>query len=218
MRLPPPAKRPHMRIVRIQHSDALRRQRLHQLIFRGRNACNPGREVLQVHRRNVTHHCPVRLCDLRQRRQLAAVVHAHLHHGHLVLRFQLQQLQRQAKAIVQITRTLQHVELRRQHRRDAFLGRRLACRPRHPNHPSMRAHRAPRTPHLARQLLHRRQHAVFALRHPQQLCGIHLRRHHPTRAHHRRRRAHLQRCLHVVVPVQPLACHRKKQVSRAHRA
>ena len=111
-------------IVGVQHRDAAGGQRFDQLIFRSRNAGNRV-EILQVNWGDHGHHSAVRFGQRRQVAYLAGVRHAHLDHGHLVLGFQLEQLQRHSKLVVEIALRFQNTMPRREHVRDDFFCRRL---------------------------------------------------------------------------------------------
>ncbi len=108
--------------------DAIGRQRVHQLEFRAGDAGLAVGKVLNVRRAHVGDHAPVRRGYQRQGGDFAGVVHAHLDDRELVLRFEAQQLQRQAKAIVEIALGLEDVELCAQSGGNRFLGGGLSGR------------------------------------------------------------------------------------------
>ena len=81
-----------------------------------------------MHRRHIGHHACVRLRNLRQCRDLAQVRHAKLHHGNIMLWFQLQQDKRQAEMIVEISFGFMHAKPRGKHVRDRLFRRCLSRR------------------------------------------------------------------------------------------
>ena len=101
-----------------------------------------------MHRSHHGDHAAVGLRQFRQRGNLARVRHAHLDDGDLVLGLQLQQLQRQAKVVVEIALRLQHAVPGRQNMRDDFLGGGLAGGT---GHADQRL--APKSPHGRSELL-----------------------------------------------------------------
>ncbi len=149
-----------IRIVGVEKSMASGGQRFDQLILGARNT-GLRAEALQMRQADVGHHAFVRRCNLRQRGDLARVRHAHLDHRNLVLGLQAQQLHRKSKMIVQISQRLQHVELRAQHMRNAFLGGGLARRAGHCDQLL-----APQPPRRRAQVLQRQR----AVRQPRSTC------------------------------------------------
>src|SRR6185312_4588768 len=201
-------------IVAVQKRYAVRGQRFHQLIL---GACDPVdtiRKKLQVHRRNVRHDGPIWFRDLRQRADFAGVVHSHLQHRDLVFALQTQQLQWQTKMVVEVSLSLQHLELRAQNLRNALFGGRLARRAGDANHAP-----APFAAHAVRELLHRIQNAVVTLiGNAQQRAFIKLRRRQPALTHDCCYRSIRDGGINVIVPIDALTFHREEQLPRADRA
>ena len=117
-------------IVGVEKRVASGGQRFDQLVLGARNA-GLRAEALQMRQADVGHHAIIGRGNPRQGGDLARVRHAHLDHRDLVLGLQAQQLHRKSEMIVQISQRLQHVELRAQHVRNAFLGGGLARRAGH---------------------------------------------------------------------------------------
>ncbi len=118
-----------IRIVAVQKGDAIGGQRLDQFILGARNAADAVGKVLRMRVADIGDHAPVGRCDPGQRGNFAGVRHAHLNHGDIVCGLQLEQLQRQSEAIVQIALRFEHFEMRGQHGGDGVLGRGLAGAP-----------------------------------------------------------------------------------------
>jgi len=199
----------HVLIVRVQHRGASPGKPGDQLILGARDLRHRVEES-QVHGRDVGHQAQVGLRDARQRRNLSGMRHGKLHHCHLVLRLQAQQLQRQAKVIVQVALGFHHAVAPGEKVGDGVLGGGLAGGA---GHRDQRL--APGAADRGAQLLQGQQRVV----HCQQLgadgfgiAGELL------VADDGRHRAPLQRRFHEVVPVQALATHGEEQLARRQSA
>ena len=103
-------------IIGVEHGGAADGQRLDQLALAALDGLDRSgaREVRRPHR---GHDADPRLRQLGQDRDVARLVHAHLEHGHLVVRRQAQQGQRQTDLVVLVGRVAQHVPALSEHLR-----------------------------------------------------------------------------------------------------
>ena len=97
------SKLAYVGVVTIQDGDAGNGQTLHEFIFCTRDAGNSVGKILGVGRAHVGDDSPIRMSDAGQGRDLAGMRHAHLDDSNLVFRLQLQQLQRHAEFVVQVS-------------------------------------------------------------------------------------------------------------------
>ena len=157
---------------------------------------------------NVGHHADLRLRDFRQRANLAGVRHAHFDDRNVVLRFQLQEHERQAEMIIEVAFGLEHAEARAKNMRDGFFGRRFPC-----GAGDADQRLAPDFAHRGGQRLQRNQRIVDG----QQagLIGIAMQL---IFAHDGCQRLLSPERRHVVVAVEPFALDCEKEFSRRNRA
>ena len=179
-----------------------------QLVLGARNS-GDRLEELQVDRRHHGHHAAVRLRQLGQGGDFAGVRHAHLDDGDLVLRLELQQLQRHAEVIVQIALRLQNAMPRRQHVRNAFPWS-WFCRPSRSRRsaacPTTGARRRPSRCSASSESSTTSRRDLDGNR----VCLLLL--------HHCCDCAFGERSLDIVVPVKPLAANGEEQIARLKRA
>ena len=151
LRLGPLNHRHDQRIVRVEHSEAVRRQALRQLCFRRRYGLHAA-EAFQVRGPHVRHNTYLWPGDLAKRAYFARRIHAHLEHCPFVAMRHLEHRQRQPNLVVVVRLVLQHVVLRRQHRGCNLFRRRLTDAASYTDHLGAPAFAASR-----RQPLERRQ-------------------------------------------------------------
>ena len=137
-------------VVAVQEHDPVCGKRLDQLELGACNACLAIGKVLNVRGANIGDDAPVGHGDARQRGNLARVVHAHLDHGKFVLRHQAQQLQGQAKAVVQVALRFENAKFCAERRSNGFLGGGFSRRARDGNDAA-----SPLAAHMVGQHLHR---------------------------------------------------------------
>ena len=80
-----------------------------------------GIEKLQVHGSDVGDHADLRPRDLRQRANFARMRHAHFDDRDVVLRFQLQEHERQSEMIIEVAFRFEHAEVCGENMRDRLL-------------------------------------------------------------------------------------------------
>ena len=112
-------------IVSVENGRPTVRKRFNQLVLRPGDA-GERIEELQVYGSNVGDHADLWLRNLGQGANLTGVRHAHLDHGDVVFRFQLQQHEGQSEMIIEVAFGLEHSEPRAENMSDSLFGRGLA--------------------------------------------------------------------------------------------
>ena len=112
-------------IVGVENGDAIRGQRFDQLVFRAGDAFDRI-ETLDVRRADIGDHADVRLGYAREIANFAGMVHADFEHSHLRVVRHIEDAQRHADVVVEITARLANAQRRREQRRDGLFGHRLA--------------------------------------------------------------------------------------------
>ena len=186
-------------------------QRGDQLVLGARDAGLTLGEVFDVRGADVGDDTPVGRGDAGECCDLAQVVHAHFDDGEFVLGLKSQQLQRQAKGVVEIALRLEHIEFCGERGGDGFLGGGLAGRAGNGNNAF-----APLAAHVRGEGL-KRDERIFRDEKRNGEHGVGQRRDLGAR-NDRGDGSALEGCRYVIVAVEPLSAHGEEEIARGHGA